>query len=844
MFSKYRLPTSPLLKSLIIALFVITCSTQYASAAQVQIAWNASADTVVTGYKVYHGTASRTYSSIENAGANLTYTISSIADNQPRYIAVTAYSADAESDYSEELTCYVVQAAASANGQISPAGNTVFSAGSTQTYSIVPASGYVIQDVLVDGVSVGAVSQYTFSGLAACHTISAVFGTSQTYYTITAGVTGSGGAISPSGTMSVASGADTTFTITPATNYKISDVKVNGSSVGAVSSYTISQIAANQTITATFAPITYTITAGVTGSGGTISPSGTMSVVSGSDTTFTITPATNYKISDVTVNGSSVGAVSSYTISKIAANQTITATFAIATYTVTAGVTGSGGTISPSGSMTVDSGSSKAFTITPATNYKVSNVKVNGTSVGAVTSYTITNITANQTITAEFAATAYTITTSVTGNGSISPSGSITVSSGANKTFYIMAATNNKIVDVKVDGISIGAVTSYRFTSVKANHTISATFQSLVYTITSSAQGNGTISPVGTVSAVKGTKRTFTIAPATSCKILDVQVDGASIGAVSSYTFRNINANHTIVAVFSTLKVAVADAGPDQTVNGNTRVVLNGAKSSGSGGIVSYKWVQTAGPKVVLKNPRAVISKFTAPETTEPVALKFKLKTISTTGTLATDTCYINVTATSTPPAAKTTSDQVVAPYTIVTLDGTNSTDSDDGVATYEWIQTSGPKVSIMNADTPYATFVAPDAGASGCSLAFKLAVSDNSGLKTTDRALVSVKEVNEPPAADAGDDQTVSSGAQVVLKGNESSDPENRKLTYRWTQIRGVPVTLSNPQTAAPTFTAPNVEGTKSLIFMLTVTDKGGLSATAKCVVTVTGTTRVAAAQ
>jgi hypothetical protein len=75
---------------------------------------------------------------------------------------------------------------------------------------------------------------------------------------------------------------------------------------------------------------TYIISASA-GTGGTISPSGSVSVTSGSSKTFTITPNSGYKISNVTVNGSSVGAVSSYTFSNVTANRTISATFAVTT---------------------------------------------------------------------------------------------------------------------------------------------------------------------------------------------------------------------------------------------------------------------------------------------------------------------------------------------------------------------------------------------------------------------------------------------------------------------------------------------------------------------------------
>ena len=72
-----------------------------------------------------------------------------------------------------------------------------------------------------------------------------------TNYTINA-TAGANGTISPSGEVTVAEGEDKTFTITANSGYHIKDVKVNGSSVGAVSTYTFNDVAANATITVEF----------------------------------------------------------------------------------------------------------------------------------------------------------------------------------------------------------------------------------------------------------------------------------------------------------------------------------------------------------------------------------------------------------------------------------------------------------------------------------------------------------------------------------------------------------------------------------------------------------------
>ena len=73
--------------------------------------------------------------------------------------------------------------------------------------------------------------------------------------------------------------------------------------------------------------------------------------------------------------------------------------------------------------------------------------------------------------------TAYTIEATAGSNGSISPSGKTAVVSGEDATFVITPDSGYRVADVLVDGKSVGAVRSYTFENVKANHTISVTFE-------------------------------------------------------------------------------------------------------------------------------------------------------------------------------------------------------------------------------------------------------------------------------------------------------------------------------------------------------------------------------
>jgi hypothetical protein len=73
------------------------------------------------------------------------------------------------------------------------------------------------------------------------------------------------------------------------------------------------------------------------------------------------------------------------------------------------------------------------------------------------------------------------------------------------------------------------------------------------HTITAIAGPNGTIDPAGMVTVPDGGSKAFTIVPASHYRVGDVLVDGASVGAVTSYTFSNVTTDHTIVASFEVI---------------------------------------------------------------------------------------------------------------------------------------------------------------------------------------------------------------------------------------------------------------------------------------------------
>ncbi|HET9327784.1 MAG TPA: FG-GAP-like repeat-containing protein [Candidatus Eisenbacteria bacterium] len=85
-----------------------------------------------------------------------------------------------------------------------------------------------------------------------------------------------------------------------------------------------------------------------------------------------------------------------------------------------------------------------------------------------------------------------------------------------------------------------------------------------VHSITASAAAGGSITPSGTVPVAEGADRQFQIVPAQNFGILDVLVDGVSVGAVSSYTFEDVSADHTIHATFIASTLVEVDFGIDR----------------------------------------------------------------------------------------------------------------------------------------------------------------------------------------------------------------------------------------------------------------------------------------
>jgi photosystem II stability/assembly factor-like uncharacterized protein len=111
-----------------------------------------------------------------------------------------------------------------------------------------------------------------------------------------------------------------------------------------------------------------------------------------------------------------------------------------------------------------------------------------------------------------------------------------------------------------------------------------------VFSINASAGSNGSISPSGAVSVYKDSSKTFTITPSNGYVIDSVIVDGTMAGTSSTYTFTNVQANHSIRTVFKLANFMLSFNGSDERVNTGTPLV------TGTGDFSISAWIYSTNP--------------------------------------------------------------------------------------------------------------------------------------------------------------------------------------------------------------------------------------------------------
>ena len=400
------------------------------------------------------------------------------------------------------------------------------------------------------------------------------------YVAVTA-TAGANGSISPSGKTLVRKGTSKTFTATPNEGFEVAELRVDGVSYGAISYYTLEKVGIDHTIEVTFKatePKTgYTVTAAAT-EGGTITPSGAVTVAAGASQTFAIAPSYGYRTVSVRVNGKSVGKPESYTLDAVEQNYYILATFEEIPETpeVLFEQDFEGAQFPPAG-WDVRGIAGGADTWKSHSYYYLNKTKQayvyagTGAQDERLVAPTV-NLKNAKTTALEFD---YAYPHYGMKNGDFTFTLEASADNGATwETIWNAAdtlpaslsgyvVTDRAFLSVPAKFCIDGVVFAWRFTRPAGENTGIAAIDNVklkatgVSTdiegyakITATAGEGGAITPAGRVYVKEGESQTFTITPIAGYAIKDVLVDGMSVGAVGSYVFEDITGEHTIAASF------------------------------------------------------------------------------------------------------------------------------------------------------------------------------------------------------------------------------------------------------------------------------------------------------
>ena len=303
--------------------------------------------------------------------------------------------------------------------------------------------------------------------------------------TITA-TAGSNGSISPSGAVTVNTGASQTFTVTPDNGYEVDTLTVDGSTVTPTNNtYTFTNVQANHTIEVTFKLRTFTISA-ISQGHTTVNPSGVVSVNYGADQTFTFSPEIGYELDKLYIDGVETAfSGSSYTFTNVQADHTLEITSKLRSFTIEAS-SSEGGSISPMGNITVEYGSDKTFILEANAGHLLWELTVDGVdrkSEVVDDSFTFENVTADHTIHPVWD-DIYLIVTATSGpNGSITPTGDVEVIYNGNQIFNLTPNEGYEIDTLLLDGTDVtDEIEDFNFIlrNIVENHTLEVTFKEKV----------------------------------------------------------------------------------------------------------------------------------------------------------------------------------------------------------------------------------------------------------------------------------------------------------------------------------------------------------------------------
>ena len=250
-------------------------------------------------------------------------------------------------------------------------------------------------------------------------------------------------------------------------------------------------------------------------------------------------------------------------------------------------------------------------------------------------------------------------------------------------------------------------------------------------------------------------------------------------------------------------RTPVANAGSGQTVSKGAFVTLSGSGFDADGDPITYQWTLT--------QPNALAGTLTGAATASPTFVARMPGTYTASlkvndGSVNSVASSVSVISSNTAPVANAGPAQNVLTGSLVTLNGSGSSDANGDPLSYVWAITSKPAGSTATLSGPTTvspTFTPDKAGDYTASLTVNDGATSSAAPSTVE---ITATVGNAAPVANAGPAQSVLTGAVITLDGTASSDANGDALTFAWTLTNkpaGSAATLSGATSPRPTFTA-----------------------------------------
>ena len=322
----------------------------------------------------------------------------------------------------------------------------------------------------------------------------------------------------------------------------------------------------------------------------------------------------------------------------------------------------------------------------------------------------------------------------------------------------------------------------------------------------------------------------------------------SKLSADASYTLRftvtdehDASSSQDVVINVNNYPTASASVDPtDATeLNEGDSITLDGTGSDTDNGTVTHSWhsVDSAGAIETLANTDDY--QFTAPEIDSDTSYTFRYTVTDNDGasTSATD-IVLNV---NNSPTAVATSSALVNEYATGSLDGSNSSDTDDGsISTYQWLQVDADGNELTDENSPYAVAINPDeddpskasftapAVEQDETLTFRLTVTDDDDAEASATTSTTINAAPEVSISTSTGTTQITEGQAITLQGTGSdTTTATDALTYQWQQVNADSSTtdLNNPQKDYTFASSSELSADASHTFRFTVTDEHGAS-------------------